>query len=68
MFIFEEEEPAVAWDCDPDYIAEPLDRYQDLDETDDAGDWQVIVLERFHDRLVDDTLSHRGDASTARCW
>jgi len=68
MFIFEEEEPAVAWDCDPDYIAEPLDRYQDLDETDDTGDWQIIVLERFHDRLVDATLAHRGDASIARCW
>lgn len=41
-----------AWDCDPfaDVIVEDCDI--DLDEEDDKGDWQVIVLDRFHDRLV----------------
>ena len=68
MFIFDEVEHAVAWDCDPEFIAEPLDRYQDLDECDDTGDWQVIVLERFHDRLVDSSLRHHGDNAYARSW
>jgi hypothetical protein len=41
-----------AWDCDPLFVPEPLDYDLDLDEEDDAGDWQVIILDRFHDRLV----------------
>lgn len=41
-----------AWDCDifVQHIEEPYDL--DLDEEDDEGDWQVIVLDRFGDRMV----------------
>jgi hypothetical protein len=41
-----------AWDCDPFHIhaEEPYDI--DLDESDDTGDWQVLVLDRFGDRMV----------------
>lgn len=45
-----------AWDCDPDaqVIVEPYDL--GLDEEDDEGDWQVIVLDRFGDRMVNGEL------------
>lgn len=41
-----------AWDCDP--FARPLvDTVDaDLDEEDDTGDWQVLALDRFGDRMV----------------
>ena len=59
---------ARAWDCDPDFqpILETVDL--DLDEEDDEGDWQVLVLDRFGDRLVDDSLEHHGDYTLERSW
>lgn len=41
-----------AWDCDPHWEPEALGIYDDLDEEQDDTDWQVIVLDRFGDRLV----------------
>lgn len=59
---------ATAWDCDPDFqpILETVDL--DLDEEDDTGDWQVLALDRYGDRLVDDRLDARGDATLERSW
>lgn len=49
----EDNEPQnEAWDCDPLFVAEDLSYDLDLDEEDDEGDWQVIVLDRFGDRMV----------------
>lgn len=49
-------EPEQAWDCDPDVVllGDSLD--WDLDEEDDTGDWQVLVLDRFGDRTVNPEL------------
>lgn len=47
-----EPEHDVAWDCDPFFVPQLTTVDQDLDEEDDEGDWQVIILDRFHDRLV----------------
>ena len=41
-----------AWDCDPDMYFEDMSYDLELDEEDDTSDWQVIVLDRFGDRLV----------------
>ena len=43
---------SCAWDCDPFFVPEPMAYDLDLDEEDDEGDWQVIVLDRFGDRMV----------------
>ena len=46
----------TAWDCDPD-AAVFVEAYDvDLDENDDTGDWQVLVLDRFGDRTVNPEL------------
>ncbi len=57
-----------AWDCDPTFV--PIDESVelDLDMEDDEGDWQVLVLDRFGDRLVDDSHSAHGDSNYARSW
>lgn len=69
MFIFTDEAlPSVAWDCDPDAMIFVEDYDADLDETNDTTDWQVLVLDRFGDRMVTENLISRGDASQARCW
>ena len=41
-----------AWDCDPYACFEDMSYDLELDEEDDTSDWQVIVLDRFGDRLV----------------
>jgi hypothetical protein len=41
-----------AWDCDPFFIHEECGVFSDIDEEDDEGDWQIVVLDRFGDRLV----------------
>lgn len=46
----------TAWDCDPTFVAEPLDYDFDLDYEDAEGDWQVLALDRFSDRLVNGEL------------
>jgi hypothetical protein len=43
-----------AWDCDLFFVPECLDYDLELDE--EEGDWQVIVLDRFGDRLVNGEL------------
>lgn len=55
------QEPQTAWDCDPTMIFENMDYDLDLNEEDDTGDWQVMVLDRFGDRMVDATLSGRAE-------
>lgn len=57
-----------AWDCDPrvELASEPFDAC--LNEEEAEEDWQVIVLDRFHDRMVNDNLQTRGEAASARCW
>lgn len=57
MQIYQEPEAGVAWDCDPLFVAEVMDYDMDLDEELDETDWQVIVLDRFHDRLVEPRYS-----------
>ena len=51
-------EPRVAWDCDPDAIvpAEPYD--EGLDDEDAESEWQVIALDRFGDRLVNNGIKY----------
>lgn len=40
------------WDCDPSAVIQN-DMYDaGLDEEDDEGDWQVLALDRFGDRMV----------------
>lgn len=49
----EDDEPCdVAWDCHPGHVHhyEPYDL--GLDDEDGEGDWQVLALDRFGDRLV----------------
>jgi len=41
-----------AWDCSPDFQPEDLSYDLDLNEEGDETDWQVLVLDRFGDRLV----------------
>lgn len=50
----EAEYTGKAWDCDIFFVAEPLDYDLDLDYEDDEGDWQVLALDRFGDRMVRD--------------
>lgn len=50
------ENSGEAWDCDLFFVSECLDYDLGLDEEDDEGDWQVIVLDRFGDRLVNGEL------------
>lgn len=47
----QEPEHAEAWDCNPFHVhtAEEVD--SDLDE-EDNDNWQQLILDRFHDRLV----------------
>ena len=42
--------PTEAWDCDLFHVhaEEPVD----LDIDEEGDDWQQIILDRFHDRLV----------------
>lgn len=49
----------AAWDCDPDMVFADEAYDLDLDDTDDTGDWQVLVLDRFGDRMVTDDLTPR---------
>lgn len=46
------QEQGVAWDCDPEAVLAVDTVDADLDMEDDEGDWQFLVLDRFHDRLV----------------
>jgi len=55
MQVYIEHDPTTAWDCDPAFIPEAMDYDMDLDE--ESNDWQAIVLERFHDRLVEPRCS-----------
>lgn len=48
-----------AWDCDLFFVPENMSFDIDLDEEDDTGDWQVITLDRFHDRNVNPELGNR---------
>ena len=41
-----------AWDCDLFFVPPNEDYMLDIDEEDSEGDWQIIVLDRFGDRLV----------------
>lgn len=45
-------ERETAWDCDPHVTFEDQAYDAGLDEEDDEGDWQVIALDRFGDRMV----------------
>ena len=47
-----DEDDYEAWDCDPDAYFEDMSYDLDLNEEDDTGDWQAIVLDRFGDRFV----------------
>lgn len=68
IIMLHDESLAEAWDCDPD-AALHVDAYDlELDEEADETDWQVLVLDRFGDRTVDESLHHRGDPTQARCW
>ena len=44
----------VAWDCCLFFVPDNSDEDQhfDLDVEDDEGDWQVIALDRFSDRML----------------
>jgi hypothetical protein len=53
------EPDAVAWDCDPTFLPIYEGVELDLDEEDDEGDWQVLCLDRFGDRLVTASLFDR---------
>lgn len=45
-------EQQEAWDCNPDMIFVPETVDLDLDDEDAEGDWQVLCLDRFGDRMV----------------
>lgn len=45
-----------AWDCDPHADMLIVSYDADLDEEEDETDWQVIVLDRFGDRMVNPNL------------
>ena len=45
-------DPTVAWDLDPFFIFPEESYDMELDETEDETDWQVLVLDRFGDRMV----------------
>lgn len=51
-----DDENSAGWDCDPNAVilVEPYDL--GLDEEEDDTDWQVIVLDRFGDRMVNPNL------------
>jgi len=57
-----------AWDCDlfTDVAVEPYD--VDIDYEDDESDYQIIALERFYDRQINDTLLGRGEPELERSW
>ena len=59
-------EPAKAWDCDPEALLFGDSPDMDLDEEDDTGDWQVLVLDRFGDRTVWPGLDTRHDPFAER--
>lgn len=59
MIIEDEFEPTTAWDCDPAFVPEELAYDLDLDEELDETDWQVIVLDRFGDRMVNASYTQR---------
>jgi hypothetical protein len=42
----------LAWDCDPFFIPDEEPYDLDLDDEDAFSDWQVLVLDRFGDRMV----------------
>lgn len=53
-----------AWDCNP-FIDQSEIAAQiagdDIDEEDDTGDWQTVVLERWGDRQVNGEWGEKGD-------
>lgn len=50
-------DPTIAWDCDP-FMIMPVETYDlELDEEEDETDWQVLVLDRFGDRTVNGELN-----------
>lgn len=55
-----------AWDCDPfaEVEIEALD--EGLDE--ESDDWQVLVLDRFGDRLVANNRRFTGYPELERSW
>jgi len=41
-----------AWDCNPLFMPPDENVLTDIDIEDSTGDWQIIALDRFHDRLL----------------
>lgn len=41
-----------AWDCNPEHIHDNIEYDLDIDE----DDWQLILLDRFGDRMVNGEL------------
>ena len=41
-----------AWDCNPLFIPPDENILTDIDIEDSTGDWQIIALDRFHDRII----------------
>jgi hypothetical protein len=41
-----------AWDCNPLFIPPDENVLTDIDLEDSTGDWQLVALDRFHDRLL----------------
>lgn len=41
-----------AWDCDLFFVPDVPDHDEGIDEEDASGDWQVIALDRFADRII----------------
>lgn len=39
-----------AWDCDPNFIPPDENVLTDIDI--ESDDWQIVALDRFHDRLL----------------
>lgn len=48
----EDEYQNEAWDCNPLHVHEDLSYDLDLDEEDAESDLQVLLLDRFGDRMV----------------
>lgn len=52
LYIDSRPEIEEAWDCDPNFIPPDENVLTDIDIEDATGDWQIVALDRFHDRIV----------------
>lgn len=66
MTFYDEREHEEAWDCDPEAEVSAEEYDAGLDEEDDEGDWQVLALDRFGDRIVNPGLETRCDEFAVR--